>query len=122
MDATGFDCDLSNVDWEQLKFLLAADKFDNGRTPDQLRTSFQNSTASVFARDADGRIIGTARILSDGVCNAYLVDVWTLSEFRRRGIARRMIEMLVEPLRGQHVYLQADADNVEFYRKLGFRE
>jgi len=122
MTETSFQRDLSNIDWAQLKFLLAADRFDNGRSPEQLRASFENSTATVIARDADGRIVGTARILSDGVCNAYLVDVWTFSEFRRRGIARRMIETLIEPLRGQHVYLQADPDNIEFYRRLGFRE
>ena len=122
MTETSFQRDLSNIDWAQLKFLLAADRFDNGRSPEQLRASFENSTATVIARDADGRIVGTARILSDGVCNAYLVDVWTFSEFRRRGIARRMIETLIEPLRGQHVYLQADPDNIECYRRLGFRE
>ena len=122
MTETSFQRDLSNIDWAQLKFLLAADRFDNGRSPEQLRASFEDSTATVIARDADGRIVGTARILSDGVCNAYLVDVWTFSEFRRRGIARRMIETLIEPLRGQHVYLQADPDNIEFYRRLGFRE
>ena len=32
-----------------------------------------------------------ARLLSDGVCNAYLVDVWTMSVYRRQGIASRMI-------------------------------
>jgi ribosomal protein S18 acetylase RimI-like enzyme len=117
-----FDTDLGSVDWSALKFSLSADHFDNGRTPGQLRQSFENSTAAVIARDTEGRIIGAARILSDGVCNAYLIDVWTKREFRRRGIARRMIEILIEPLHGQHVYLQADPDNVEFYRRLGFRE
>lgn len=117
-----FQNDLEGVDWRELKSSLTSDHFDNGRTPNQLRQSFENSTAAVIARAADGTIIGTARILSDGVCNAYLIDVWTHNSFHRRGIARRMIEMLTEPLRGQHVYLQADPDNVEFYRKLGFRE
>jgi len=122
MDGITFQTDLSDIDWEQLKSSLASDDFDNGRTPEQLRRSFESSTATVIACAPDWKIIGTARILSDGVCNAYLIDVWTLSAFRRRSIARRMIEMLIEPLRGQHVYLQADADNVEFYRKLGFRD
>jgi ribosomal protein S18 acetylase RimI-like enzyme len=70
---------------------------------------------------AGGRIVGTARVLSDGVCNAYVVDVWTLSQFRRRGIAREMMKRLVEPLRGQHVYLFTD-DYVKFYEAIGFRE
>src|SRR3954452_9930768 len=105
MDGITFQTDLSDIDWEQLKSSLASDDFDNGRTPEQLRRSFESSTATVIACAPDREIIGTARILSDGICNAYLIDVWTLRAFRCRGIARRMIELLIEPLRGQHVYL-----------------
>jgi GNAT superfamily N-acetyltransferase len=61
-----------------------------------------------------------ARLLSDGVCNAYLVDVWTASSHRRQGIARRMVEHLAEQVPGQHIGLQTD-DEEAFYTKLGFR-
>lgn len=103
-----------------MKASLAADDFDNGRTPEQLRESFANSQRAVVAYDG-GRIVGTARVLSDGVCNAYVVDVWTLSAYRGRGVARRMMGRLEEGLRGQHVYLFSD-DAVELYKKLGYRE
>jgi hypothetical protein len=33
-----------------------------------------------------------------------------------------MVERLLGSLSGQHVYLQADDDLVEFYRRLGFAE
>ena len=66
-------------------------------------------------------MIGTARVLSDSVCNAYIVDVWTLTEHRRQGIARRMIEILSQRLAGQHVYLFTD-DQKEFYERIGFSE
>ncbi|MBC7932220.1 MAG: GNAT family N-acetyltransferase [Rubrivivax sp.] len=103
-----------------MKATLAGDDFDNGRTPEQLRASFEQSHAAVIACDG-GRIVGTARVLSDGVCNAYVVDVWTLSPYRRRGVARRMIETLEAGLKGQHVYLVTD-DAADFYKKLGFKE
>ncbi len=115
-----YETSLGGVDWRQMKAALAADDFDNGRTPEQLRESFVNSHAAVVAYDG-GRIVGTARVLSDGVCNAYVVDVWTLSAYRGRGVARRMMGRLEEGLRGQHVYLFSD-DAVEFYKKLGYRE
>ncbi len=99
---------------------LARDNFDNGRTPEQLRRSFENSYAGVIACDGE-RIIGTARVLSDGVCNAYVVDVWTLSEYRRRGVARTMLRMLEAVLEGQHVYLFTD-EAMAFYKKLGYDE
>jgi ribosomal protein S18 acetylase RimI-like enzyme len=111
--------DLLGVDWTEMKQSVAEDRFDNGRTPEQLRRSFEASYAACIAY-AGERIIGTARVLSDGVCNAYLMDVWTSSEFRRRGVARTMIGMLLERLRGQHVYTFTD-NAVEFYEKLGFR-
>jgi predicted GNAT family acetyltransferase len=110
--------DTAGVDWTALKRDLADDEFDNGRTPEQLRKSFENSFAVVFARDGD-RIIGKARAISDGVCNAYIVDVWTQSEYRRQGIATKMIMILLEKLPGQHVYLFTD-DFPDFYEKLGF--
>jgi ribosomal protein S18 acetylase RimI-like enzyme len=112
---------LAGIDWGALKALLAADAFDNGRSPEQLRRSFEKSHAACIAF-AGGEIIGTARVLSDGICNAYLVDVWTASSHRRRGIAREMIRRLLEGLPGQHVYLQTGHDAVEFYRRLGFGE
>jgi len=113
-----YKTDLHEVDWRKLKSTLSADHFDNGRNPAQLEESFRNSYATVIAQ-LDGKVIGTARVLSDGVCNAYIVDVWTLSDYRRRGIARQMMERLLSQLEGQHVYLFTD-DAVGFYEKLGF--
>jgi ribosomal protein S18 acetylase RimI-like enzyme len=109
---------LDEVDWEELKSTLSSDHFDNGRSPAQLEESFRNSYASVVAQ-IEGKPIGTARVLSDGVCNAYIVDVWTLSDYRHLGIARHMMEILLSQLQGQHVYLFTD-DAVGFYQKLGF--
>ncbi|HEX7973919.1 MAG TPA: GNAT family N-acetyltransferase [Anaerolineales bacterium] len=118
MDSIVYQLDLENVDWVEMKLILMHDAFDNGRTPEQLQASFEASYGACIAY-ADGQIIGTARVLSDGVCNAYVVDVWTLSKYRKQGIARRMLDLLLEPLQGQHVYLFTD-DAEEFYIKLGF--
>ena len=54
-------------------------------------------------------------MLSDGFCNAYVVDVWTFSKYRRRRIASKMMEILMDQLSGQHVYLFTD-DQVDFTR------
>ena len=108
------------VDWVQLKAALADDRFDNGRTAAQMERSFRASYRCVYALDAD-RVVGTARALSDGVCNAYIVDMWTQSSYRRRGIGRRMLEVLCQPLKGQHVYLFTD-DQQEFYTACGFSQ
>jgi len=115
-----YKLDLRDVDWDELKNKLAKDNFDNGRTPEQLKISFENSFAVCFAMDGD-KIIGKARALSDQVCNAYIVDVWTYTPYRHQGIASQMMKLLMKKLEGQHVYLFTD-DVVDFYKKLGFKE
>ena len=109
---------IDRVDWVQAKADLAADDFENGRSPAALRLSFERSQHVVFAWLA-GRVVGMARLLSDDVCNAYLVDVWTHSSARRRGIATQMVRRLVEAVPGVHVGLQTD-DAQDFYASLGF--
>ena len=66
--------DLAGIDWAALKADLRRDGFDNGRTPDELYRSFAASAHTSVAWISD-RVVGTARLLADGVCNAYLVDV-----------------------------------------------
>lgn len=117
MDIT-YQTNCAGIDWAALNARLAADQFDNGRTAAQLRLSFENSARVVFAC-VGGEVIGKARALSDGVCNAYVVDVWTYSPYRKQGIARRMMEMLADSLKGQHIYLFTD-DAMDFYAKLGY--
>jgi ribosomal protein S18 acetylase RimI-like enzyme len=114
------DGSLAGIDWVQAKADLAADDFDNGRSAEALRCSFRQSQHVAFARDGE-RVVGMARLLSDGVCNAYLVDVWTASTHRRQGIGSAMIRRLLDEVPGQHVGLQTD-DATAFYGSLGFRE
>ncbi|MDA1073588.1 MAG: GNAT family N-acetyltransferase [Proteobacteria bacterium] len=109
---------LDQVNWAQLVEDLIDDDFHNGRTQAQLRRSFENSTHVIMAWDG-GHLMGTARALSDGVGNAYVIDVWTQTRYRNQGVATRMMQDLLRSLPGQHVYLQTD-DAVGFYLKLGF--
>jgi ribosomal protein S18 acetylase RimI-like enzyme len=116
--AIEYSTSVDGVDWPALIVALAADQFDNGRTPRQMETSFRNSYRCVIARDGE-TVVATGRGLSDGVCNAYIVDVWTRSGYRRRGIGRRVVEMICEAMPGQHVYLFTD-DRRDFYAACGF--
>jgi len=113
------DESLEGIDWAQAKADLTADDFDNGRSPGALRASFERSQHVVIARDGD-RVVGMARLLSDGVCNAYVVDVWTHSAYRRQGIASTLMRMLADAVPGQHIGLQTD-DAQAFYASLGYK-
>ena len=116
-----YKLDSGGVDWDEMKAILKEDKWDNGRTVDQYKRSFENSYAVCIAY-VDDKIMGTVRVLSDGVGNSYVVDLWTLSKYRNMGVARKMMELVLEGLNGHHVYLQTDDDTLEFYNKIGFKK
>jgi len=108
------------VDWDTLRTHLVEDDVDSGRTPEQLAASFAASAHVVLAMtDVGGVVIGTARMLSDGICNAYLVDVWTRVHWRRRGVATAMVTDLLERVPGQNVALFTDQVPA-FYARFGF--
>jgi len=117
--AVRFDTSTEGIDWDEAKADLAADDFDNGRTPVALRRSFESSKHVAFARDGS-RVVGMARMLTDGVCNAYIVDVWTHSAYRRQGVASTLMRMLAERVPGQHIGLQTSCAQ-GFYRSLGYQ-
>lgn len=118
-DAVCVDDSIVRVDWDRAKASLQADEFDNGRSAEALRRSFENSQHVAFAWLND-ELVGMARILSDGVCNAYLLDVWTRSALRGRGIGTVMVRYLTARVPGQHIGLQT-SDAGRFYARLGFR-
>ena len=113
-----YSSNLARVDWQALKDDLERDDFHNGRTTEQLRLSFENSQHVAMGFDG-ARCIANGRLLSDGVGNAYVIDVWTQSGYRGRGVATRIMALLLDAVPGQHVYLQTD-DAMGFYEKLGF--
>jgi hypothetical protein len=55
------DGSLDGIDWARLKADLAADDFDNGRSPDALRRSFERSAHVAIARDGDRSASGRSR-------------------------------------------------------------
>ena len=108
---------LEDVNWDEIKAKVKEDDFDNGRTPEQLKTSFKNSAVTCIAYAGD-EVVGKARALSDGVCNAYIVDVWTYTPYRHQGIATKIMQTLFDQLPGQHVYLFTDKETIPFYSQL----
>lgn len=119
MDQVRIENSLVGVDWDACKRDLAADDFDNGRSAAALRLAFEQSQHVAIAW-IGAHVVGMARVLSDGVSNAYLVDVWTLAKYRRQGIGRAMVEQLCSAVPGQHVGLQTDQP--AFYAAVGFHE
>jgi spermidine synthase len=94
------------------------------RDPEMAGAMIRGSHCFAVA-EAEGRIIGMGRALSDGVSDAYIQDVVVDPAFRGRGIGSRIVEDLVHRLRHDGIDwigLGAEAGTYDFYRKAGFTE
>lgn len=78
---------------------------------------------NVTARTADGRLVGLARILDDGVLYASVWDVIVLPERQRGGIGRALLAAVLEQTAGRRlVSLVSTAAGEALYRSAGFAE
>jgi len=78
----------------------------------------------MVARLPEGRIVGMARVISDGFSDAYIQDVVVLPSYRRRGIGRELIRRLTEYCVARKIAwigLVAEPGTREFYEELGYR-
>ncbi|MDZ4255473.1 MAG: GNAT family N-acetyltransferase [Sulfuritalea sp.] len=73
------------------------------------------------ARDADGGVIGTGRLLPDG----HIGRMAVLADWRGKGVGRALLERLLEEAALQHqglLALHAQTWACGFYRRFGFVE
>ena len=71
-----------------------------------------------------GRLVGSGRIVSDGVFHALVVDVIVLPEYQGQGIGTAIMRRLVEGARARHIrdlQLFCATGKAAFYEKLGFQ-
>lgn len=87
--------------------------------PRMIRGSF----CFVVARNADNRIVGMGRVISDGASDAYIQDVVVLPELRGQGIGSGIIRLLASHCTQQGigwVGLIGEPGTQAFYERLGF--
>ncbi|MDM5326207.1 GNAT family N-acetyltransferase [Neobacillus sp. CF12] len=69
-----------------------------------------------------GRIIGFGRAMTDSVFNAAIYDVIVHPEFQQQGIARQIMEYLLDKLSNiSCVHLISTSGNEDFYKKHGLK-
>ncbi|TYR81535.1 GNAT family N-acetyltransferase [Priestia megaterium] len=87
----------------------------------QVHEAIVQSWYVVSAYDRE-QLIGTGRIISDGIINAYLCGVVVHPDYQCRGIGREIIHKLVHKSRESNLHIQlfCTEDMVCFYEKLGF--
>ena len=72
---------------------------------------------------AGGTLIGFLNILSDGIGDAFLVDLMIHPDFQRQGIGTELIKQAVRDLTAdgvQCIQVTFNPENESFYRSIGF--
>ena len=93
-----------------------------GRTIEEVQTSIDHSFC--FGIYLDNKQIGFARVITDYVVFAYLMDVFIAEEHRGKGYSSVLIDsMMKEPqLQNIKIWRLATTDAHFLYRKFGFNE
>ena len=93
-----------------------------GRTIEEVQTSIDHSFC--FGIYLDNKQIGFARVITDYVVFAYLMDVFITEEHRGKGYSSILIDrMMKEPqLQNIKIWRLATKDAHFLYKKFGFNE
>ncbi len=126
MTQTGPTFTIRPASWQQDEIALRQIReqvfIQEQNVPTELEWDGRDEAAfHLLAEDADGNPIGTARMLPD----CHIGRVAVLLTWRRRGVGTGLILRLLQQAseNGQHeVFLDAQLDAIDFYRRLGFEE
>jgi GNAT superfamily N-acetyltransferase len=104
------------------KFLATESYWAQGRAVETVQRSVDNSLPFGVYRGEEQ--IGFARVVTDYATFAWLADVFMVAEFRGRGLAKWLIEVILShpELQGFRRWVLATKDAHELYRHFGFRE
>jgi ribosomal protein S18 acetylase RimI-like enzyme len=102
--------------------LLEGQYWTRGVTREALAKAQLGASAWLGARDAQGRLIATARANSDGSRHAYVADVAVAPEYRGRGLGEALVRLLLDhpQVRGSALVRLATSDAQAFYQRFGF--
>jgi len=114
--------DKSKLDINGIHGFLSESYWAKGRTQEQVKQSIEN--AICFGIYLKNNQIGFARVLSDKVAFAYLMDVFILEKYRGNGFSQALLTAIFnnQELKNVSKWFLATRDAHGLYRKFGFRE
>lgn len=91
--------------------------------PEQLLQAMKGSFYSVYAYSGK-ELIGTGRVISDGIINAYLCGLGVQEKYRHNGVATEIIKQLTKKCRDNKLHMQFFCEEhlVPFYQEKGFTQ
>lgn len=114
--------DKSKLQLDVIHGFLTESYWAKGRTYDEVKTSIEHCLC--FGVYIDKKQIGFARVATDYVVFAYLMDVFVLPEYRGKGYSKQLIDTVIkdEKLQNCSVWMLKTADAHGLYKQYGFTE
>ena len=102
------------------QFLSEESYWATNRTREQTETAIKNSLP--FGVYKSENQVGFARVVTDFATFAYLGDVYILEDYRRRGLSKRLMEVIIShpDLQGFRRWILATKDAHTLYEKFEF--
>ncbi len=121
MEKITINQDKQSLDLDTIAGFLSTAYWSEGRTRSMIKTTIDNSIC--FGMYADGKQIGFARVVSDHVVFAYLMDVFILPEYRGNGYGYKLMDHIINKseLKAVQNWMLATSDAHELYKKFGFK-
>jgi len=100
--------------------LYRANEWSSAEKPDLLLPALRASHSLISAWDGT-KLVGLGNAISDGYLVVYYPHLLVLPEYRRRGIGKQIMKMLIARYKDFHQHIiMADSQALNFYRKCGF--
>ncbi len=120
-DGFELDDDLARIDAAEVHRFLSTESYWAKGRPYETQERLVREANRVVGLYHEGRQIGFARAVSDGIAIAYLADLYVLPEYRGRGFGKQLVRFSVEEgafARMRWILHTADAHSL--YEKFGF--
>ena len=114
--------DKSRLDIDVIHKFLTQTYWAKGRTFEEVKTSIKNCMC--FGVYSSNKQIGFARIASDYVVFAYLMDVFILPEYRDRGYSKQLMKTINESseLQNCKIWMLKTLDAHNLYKQFGYSQ
>lgn len=121
MNKVHFSTDLAEANFADITQLLHSYGLTD-LPEEKIRLAFTNSYRYVFALDEDGRTVGVARAISDGVTHAEIYNIALAEKYHHQGVGKEIFKRLVVQLEGLIITLYTHPKTVGWYKELGMSQ
>ena len=114
--------DKSLLDIKMIHGFLTETYWAKGRTLEEVKTSIKHCLC--YGVYLNNKQIGFARVTTDYVVFAYLMDVFILSEYRGKGYSKQLMKTINEATKLQSctVWMLKTLDEHKLYHQFGYTE